>query len=1583
MIYTSGSTGRPKGAMISHRSIVNRLAWMQDAYRLEEGESVLQKTPISFDVSVWELFLPLLVGARLVLAAPGGHRDSSYLLRLLAEEDIRVLHFVPSMLQVFLEEPDLKEAQGVRLVIASGEALTPELAQRTETLLNAELHNLYGPTEAAVDVTAWPCHRGARRSVPIGRPIANTCIHLADPSLRPVPLGIPGELLIGGLNVGRGYLSRPSLTAEGFIPDPFATQPGQRLYRTGDLVRTAPDGVIEFLGRLDHQVKLRGFRIELGEIEAALVEQPAVREATVQVHGEGVRKRLVAYVVPKTDEPDTTTHTLGDEFTAPLERALASRLPEYMVPQVWVGLASIPLTPNGKLDRRALPVPDATPQKAEFVAPSSPEEETLAAIWTEVLGVERVGTLDNFFALGGDSILSIQVSARARAAGLPVPPRLLFQAPTIAGMVQALGDAPASVEPSAPIESRPFEESGLEGNALEEVLTDLAPPQVDPQQILEDLYVLSPMQQGMLFHSLLTPDSEVFCEQYTFTLEGELDVPSLEEAWNQVVTRHAPLRTSFLWGRENQPLQAVYREVPIPWRHEDWRNLDPAVRQQTLEETLIEDRRQGFDLSQAPALRLALFRTAEERHVFVCHFHHILMDGWCLPILFREVFTLYDGLRTGRPATLEEPQPYRDYIAWLRRQDPGAAERFWQEQMAGLQALSPLPLDSPLAEEAKANRERKVELPIQEAAALEAFARRHGITLGTLLQATWALLLNRAGGSETVVFGVTVSGRPAELPGIESMVGLFINTLPLRIGVPPGQALVPWLQELQKLQAEAREHQHIPLARIQSWSELPTGQALFESLVVFENFPVDATADAMRQSLGVVEGQVAETTNFPLSLFSGPPQGPSQTLPLALAYNPGRFTERGIDQLLGHLRTLLGAMVESPAGRPLGTLPLLSASERHQLIHQGNDTATDFDAQGTTLEALFEHQVRRDPQAVALIYGEDSLSYGELNDRAEALAYHLRAQGAGPETVVAILLERSFELIVALVATLKSGAAYLPLDSGYPQDRLDFMLSDARPAALVTSQSLLEATLPSLPDGLPVLDVSDPALGEAPQSSEPRPSADDRRLAYVIYTSGSTGRPKGAMLSHRGIVNRLLWKAAHYGLSPADVLLQKTPVSFDVSVWELFAPLITGARMVLARPEGHRDNRYLVELMRRESVTMVHFVPSMLRPFLETPGLEELHALRLVIASGEALPRDLAQRCAERLQARFDNLYGPTEASVDVTSWRSNPATDPEGPSVPIGLPIANTSLHLLDAAGEPVPMEFPGSLLIGGVSLARGYLNRPALTAERFVPDPFGPPGSRLYHTGDLARRRALEGDGFGAFEFLGRLDGQVKLRGQRIELGEIEAALGRHPAVDTTVVGIYGQPPNERLVAHWLPTSPGEGSEATVEAPSSEDLRAFLVASLPTIMIPTDFMVLDQIPLTPSGKVNRRALPEPQREAKPERSEPLNPVEEKLLQLCTELLDGVPVHIEDNFFAIGGNSINAITLVGRLQQSFQVEISLAEMFTAQSLEELGTWILQRQAQQEDDEAMAALLAELEELSDDAAQELLLEESTSKGGPS
>ncbi|MHA6757718.1 non-ribosomal peptide synthase/polyketide synthase [Streptacidiphilus sp. PAMC 29251] len=1477
VLYTSGSTGQPKGVVVPQRAIVNRLLWMQEQYPLTAEDRVLQKTPSSFDVSVWEFFWPLITGAALVLAKPGGHQDPAYLAELIQAEDVTTLHFVPSMLAAFLDEPAAAECTGLRRVLCSGEALPAALAARFHsTLLSAELHNLYGPTEASVDVTAAQIRPGAE-SVPIGRPVWNTRAYVLDAALRPVPPGVAGELHLAGVQLARGYLNRPGLTAERFVADPFG-EPGTRMYRTGDLARWNHTGELEYLGRVDDQVKIRGFRVEPGEIEAVLSQHPDVAHCAVVVR----EQRLVGYVVPPTGRqaPNATE----------LRAHAAAALPEHMVPAAFIALATLPLTPNGKLDRRALPAPDFAAEVTD-TAPRTPREELFCGLFAEVLNLDRVGAADDFFTLGGDSIVAMQLVGRARAAGLAISPRDVFRHKTPAGLAAVAGEPAVAVQaPTA---------------ALLLALSDDETAELVTWDAAEAL-PLTPLQAGLLFHASFDsasfdpaaegPASEgpdVYTVQVSHDLEGPLDAERLRAAGQALLDRHANLRAGFRYLASGRPVAVVPRTVQLPWRQLDLADLSPIALEARWTEVLTQERRR-FDPAQPPLLRLLLVRTGPQQHRLALSHQHLLLDGWSLPQLMRELSELYES-PTGETAP---PIPYRDYLAWLAQQDAEASAAAWTQALDALEGPTHLaPADPNRTPVLPATH--TVRLTPELTAALTALARTRGLTVNTLVQAAWSILLSRLTGRDDVVFGATVAGRPPELAGSESMIGLFINTVPVRVRLDQREPLAAFLDRLQDEQSQLMPHQQVGLADIQRRAGL--GE-LFDTLIVFESYP-DAEGPALGAGSGLrtTVRDHQDSTHYPFTWAVEP----DERLTLTAEYRPDLFDRATAERMAGSMVTLFEAMAADPA-QPLGRLDTLTDTDRHTVLETWNDTALPHSP--STVPALFEAQTAEAPDAMAVVSGRVSWTFAELNERANRLARLLVGQGAGPERIVALLLPRSADHLLALLAVLKAGAAYLPIDAELPHERVLALVEDAEPL-LILSTEALAAGLPDTGTRLLLLDAPKTTQLLAEQSGENLATGPDPlHPAYVIHTSGSTGRPKGVVVCHASVVN--LFHSHRRSLhDPAKRRTARRHLrvghawsfSFDAS-WQPQLWLLDGHALHILDEETRRDPELTAAAIRAQGLDFIEVTPSFLAQMIDSGLIEDGDCpLAAVGVGGEAVPDALWRQLSALPTTDAYNLYGPTEATVDALVARIG-----AGPGPLVGRPVGNTRAYVLDAALRPVPPGTTGELYLAGAGLARGYLGRTDLTAERFVADPyghlFGAPGARMYRSGDLARWTED-----GQLDFLGRADDQVKIRGFRIELAEIEAVLARHEAVAQVVVlAREDRPRVKQLVAYAVPA---EG----VPMPEPSALRALAASALPDYMVPAAVVVLDALPLLSNGKLNRRALPVPDFATATASRPPANEREQALCDLFAEVLGLPGTGAEDDFFALGGDSIVAMQLVSR----------------------------------------------------------------------
>jgi amino acid adenylation domain-containing protein/FkbH-like protein len=1041
-----------------------------------------------------------------------------------------------------------------------------------------------------------------------------------------------------------------------------------------------------------------------------------------------------------------------------------------------------------------------------------------------------------------------------------------------------------------------------------------------PRKAIESIYPLSPTQQGMLFHHLYSPDSRAFFLQVCCTLEGDLDAVALKRAWQETIDRHPVLRSAFVWEKLKQPLQVVQPTVAIPWSEQDWRSLPANELPSRLERFLEEDRQQGFSIAQAPLSRVTCLRTGEQRTELIWSHHHLILDGWCLPRLLQEVFSTYQAYCNGETPTITPPRPYQDYIQWLQQRDTQKAAAFWQGQLSGF--APPPPLD--FGDRAKTGecsapvyQWQTLELSPTLTERLRDLVQEKGCTLSLLFQGVWAILLARYTGTTDVVFGCLVSGRPPELVGVETMIGVFFNTLPTRIEVDGEASFLDWLARLRLANAERLQYADSSLAEIRQWSGISPDNPLFESVLAFHNYPIDEYFHQSESVIRLQNIQVIDRSDAPLTITVLP----HEKLSLQIEYYRDRFQDDTIARLLGHFQTLLEAISRMPT-ETIDRLPWLTPKERHQLLVNWNATERDYPLD-RGLHRHIESQVEKNPAAIALVYEGQKLTYQELNEQANQLAHHLQELGIEPQAMVGVLAERSLEMVIALLGILKAGGAYVPLDPELPADRLHYLLQDSGVSLLLAQ----EQWLPQIPSGsFSVFCLDRHRQTLAHQSTENlAEEVTGDCPAYTIYTSGSTGQPKGVINTHRGIVNRLLWMQEAYNLTPDDRVLQKTPFGFDVSVWEFFWPLLTGACLVIAKPGGHRDSGYLVWTIERERITTLHFVPSMLQVFLEEPEIERCISLRRVICSGEALPLKLQERFFERLSCELHNLYGPTEAAIDVSYYACSP--DRSLGTVPIGRPIANTRLYILNENGQPVPIGVKGELHIGGVGLARGYLNRPELTSERFIADPFGTTShDRLYKTGDLARY--LDD---GNIEYLGRNDNQIKLRGFRIELGEIEAALDRYPGLRTSAVSVdTRRPDSPALIAYGVPLG---------SPPEEKELLAFLRQTIPDYMLPSAFVWLERLPVTVNGKLDRCALPLPDDSVFCQYSEfiaPRNPIEEQMATIWSEVLQLDRIGVRDNFFALGGHSLLATRMIALLRSAFQRDLSVRDLFENPTLETL-----------------------------------------------
>ncbi|WP_431081179.1 non-ribosomal peptide synthase/polyketide synthase [Pseudomonas thivervalensis] len=1954
VIYTSGSTGQPKGVAIAHRNVLALIDWSRSVYSRDDIQGVLASTSVCFDLSVWELFVTLANGGSLIIA-----RNALELSQLPARDQVRLINTVPSAIAALQRGGEIPAS--VRIINLAGEPLKQSLVDalyggselardsggsaphgptdRTPSRAGslpqgiAHVYDLYGPSEDTTYST-WT-RRTAGGTANIGRPLKHTASYLLDADLQPVPQGVSAELYLSGAGITRGYLGRAAMTAEKYVPNPFSSR-GERLYRTGDLTRYQADGALQYVGRIDHQVKVRGFRIELGEIEARLQQQPQVRELAVLAQDGEHGQQLVAFIVPS----EATVLTEAErqvQLRETLKAALREHLPDYMVPAYLVFLAELPLTPNGKLDRKALPAIDGSEQQREFVAPHSPMEKALAAIWQDVLNLDSIGLEDNFFELGGDSIVSMQVVSRARQAGIVLNPKALFQHQTLRSLAlvarqgdshaidqglargavpltpvqqwfferdiperqhwnqslllvpgepldavalasalarlaehhdslrlrftqvnghwqqvyaepsatsllwqrqatsveqlnalcddaqrsldledgpllrallvdmadgsqrvllaihhlvvdgvswrvllddlqqfyrqlragqaiqvptktsaygqwaahlqghldgfmgsldywRAQGHAPAgnglpcdyperllevrderkvqmrldaeqtrqllqqapkayrtqvndllltalartvcrwtgqdstliqleghgredlfegidltrtvgwftslfpvslspapalsaSVkaikeqlravpdkglgygvlrylgEPSVRAElaalpapritfnylgqfDRQFDDGALfvpssEGSgaaqharaplanwltvegqvyggelslnwgfsermfkqqtiealaadylaelrALIEHCCALEAPQATPSDFplarisqaqldslpvaagqLDDLYPLSPMQQGLLFHTLYEQAAGEYINQLRVDVQG-IDAQRFADAWQATLDAHDILRSGFVWqGDLEQPLQIVHRQVELPFTALDWRGRDHLA--EALNERADAERRQGFDLAQAPLLRLVLVQTeADGWHLIYTH-HHILMDGWSNAQLLGEVLQRYSGrlpkANAGR---------YRDYIAWLQRQDGQLSEAFWTAQLATLQEPTRLARVMSASEIHSGHGDHFQTLDATRTQALEQFARQQKVTVNTLVQAAWLLLLQRYTGHDSVAFGATVAGRPADLPGIEQQVGLFINTLPVIAAPRPDQTVGAWLQAVQAQNLSLREFEHTPLADIQRWAG-QGGEALFDNILVFENYPI-AQALAAGAGQGAVFGDVShlEQTHYPLSVAVTL----GQTLALHYSFDRAHFSQAAVEDISAHLLQLLECFAESPA-RNLGQIALVSTEEqaRQQAANHPQPYPTDI-----AVHQRIAHLAAQKPHATAVIFDGERFSYGDIDRRANQLAHALIARGVGPETRVGVALPRSEGVIVALLAVLKAGAAYVPLDTSYPRERLAYLIEDSGLTLLLTD-SRVSAQLP-LEGANQVLELD--RLDLSLQSADaPSVSVDPQNLAYVIYTSGSTGNPKGVSVAHGPLAMHCQAIGERYAMRDSDCEFHFMSFAFD-GAHERWLTSLTHGASLLIRDDSLWTPEQTYNAMGEHGVTVVAFPPVYLQQLAEHAEREgNPPKVRIYCFGGDAVPNASFERVKRALDPDFIiNGYGPTETVVTPLIWKAGRDVACGAAYAPIGSRIGDRSAYVLDADLNLLPQGMAGELYLGGTGLARGYLNRPGLTAERFVADPFSTCGGLLYRTGDLVRQRVD-----GTFDYLDRIDNQVKIRGFRIELGEVEASLqaldGVREAVVVAQEGTAGS--GKRLVAYVVADEP-------VPKDFAERLREQLKATLPAHMVPAYLLLLDRLPLTPNGKLDRKNLPKPDvSQLQQTYVAPRSALEQQLVSIWQDVLKLAQVGLRDNFFELGGDSIVSIQVVSRARQA-GIHFTPKDLFQHQTVEAL-----------------------------------------------
>ncbi len=1475
VIYTSGSTGKPKGVMIEHWTLMNRLNWMQKICPFAENDTILQKTPFTFDVSVQEMFFWVFRGSQVCFLTPGGEKEPEKIVETIEKYQITTLHFVPSMLSVFLDHlengVDLQRLTSLKQVLASGEALQIQHVEKFNEYLykpfGIKLHNLYGPTEATIDVTHFDCSISeGKANIPIGKPIDNIRIYIVDQSNRLQPLGVPGELCIAGDGLARGYLNRSDLTKEKFVSNPFES--GERMYKTGDMVRWLSTGNIEFLGRMDHQVKIRGFRIEPGEIEARMLQHEEIKEVVIIPRDdEDGSKYLCAYLVS------------GKELTvSELREWIGIELPEYMIPSYFVRLEAMPLTSNGKLNRKALPEPDGTIQTGtEYVAPQNEIEEKLALIWEQILGVAKIGINDNFFDLGGHSLkATVLVSQIHKELNVEVPLSEFFKRPTIKQLAEYI-------------------------EVSEENLFSAIQPVEE-----KEYYPASSAQKRLYIQCQFEGAGVSYNMPAAMVIEGRLNSEKVEQTFKKLVQRHETLRTSFHM-LEGEVVQKVHSEVDFEM------SCTPTGES---ERQMCEEFVRPFDLSNAPLLRIGLAKLAEDRHLMMFDMHHIISDAVSMEILVREFVALYQG------RDLPELRvQYKDFSVWqneLFKTDLFESQKqYWLDTFAGQQDSEIPVLNMPtdyLRPSIQSFRGDRINFGIDDelTAQLKELATQSGSTMYMVLLSAYNVLLYKYTGQEDIVIGSPIAGR--RHADLQNIIGMFVNMLALRNAPCSKKTFIDFLSEVRNNTLKAYDNQDyqfeelveklnlkrdlsrntlfdvvFSLQNAQSGMGEMEGLRLIPSKLEYNISKVDLTLDCIEQNDGI--------------LFS-------------FEYCIDLFTQKTIERLASHYVNILRQIAENSDVK-LADINMLADAEREQILYDFNATEMEY-AKDKTLHELFIEQVEKTPEKIALVFEDEKLTYGELNQKTNHLAQLLREYGVARDEIIGIMVERSIDMVIGILSVLKAGGAYMPIDPDYPVERIRYMLDDSNTKILLTNEDHIQKHFTDrIEYSGRVINLKDSnAYTGDGHNLENINSPED--LVYVMYTSGSTGKPKGVMIEHRGVVSLSKYYNEMFSLAEGRNIVHMSNVSFDTSVVEIFPPLIYGACIYVIRKELALDRSKFMQFVEENQIHIAQFVPMTLKEILAQS--EKPESLNNIIVGGDQLEDTLKDEILS-LGYQLTNHYGPTEGTVDaiVAKCEESKST--------IGKPISNTKVFILDQDNNLSPVGVPGELCIAGVGLARGYLNRPELTVEKFVANPVVPE-EKMYRTGDLA---CWQSDG--NITFLGRIDNQVKIRGYRIELGEIESQLLKHENIEeVVVVDKVDSNGNKYLCAYIVAED-----ELTVS-----EMRDHLSKELPDYMIPGHFMQIDNLPLTHNGKVDRNALPEPDGSINTgvEYVAPTNEIEEKLVEIWQEVLGVEGIGITHNFFEVGGHSLKAMNLLSKIHQELNVEVPLSEVFKSPTIKELTQYI-------------------------------------------
>ncbi|KAF9166965.1 hypothetical protein BGX20_000067, partial [Mortierella sp. AD010] len=1477
VIYTSGSTGKPKGVMIEHHSVVNAAIAHAEAFGVDKNSRVLQVASLSFDTSVHEIFMPLCCGGSVYLPPDNIRSDRDKLWKYMSDNSITYATFTPSLLQ---DGKDLPLTNVPLTVALGGESLSANLLSQISDQM--AVYNDYGPTEATISAAYWKAPKDFTADiVPIGRPHKNHRVYILDAQRQLVPLGALGEIHIGGVGVARGYLNRPDLTDDKFIPDPFAREEGARMYKTGDLGRYLPDGNIVYFGRNDHQVKIRGFRIELGEIEARLVEHPAVSEAVVIALGEGNVKRLVAYVVAKPDA----------QLANSLRSHLVERLPDYMIPAAYVRLDMFPLTSNDKLDRRALPAPDEDAfARQAYEEPRGEIEIALAQIWTELLHLDRVSRHDNFFMLGGHSLLAVRLMNRISTLGVQLPLSSLFSSPHLSSLAEVVNTNLSQGYASLPM---------------------ITP--VDRNGVLP----LSFAQQRMWFLAQLDGVSDIYHVPISIHLHGTLNREALQQSMNDLFTRHEALRSVFV-AVNGQPSMQILESKELTV---DYIDLRYAVdRDEQLLASTHKAVHTSFDLTQGPLVRVTLIQLADNEHILVLTLHHIISDGWSMGIMERELSQMYSA-HCGSDSISLPPLSiqYSDYAAWQQQWFSGDRLKdhadFWRDTLVGAPVLTELPTDRPRPDQqSMTGSSIPVSFDAELTASLNRISQKHGVTMFMTVLTAWSVVLSRLSGQDDIVIGTPSANRSHHK--MENIVGLFVNTLALRIDLSANPTAQNLLDRVRQRTLAAYEHQDMPFEQVVQIVQPPRKTEhtpLFQVMFSWQNNEVSEwNLQGLEASYYELEYDIVK---FDLELDLYEENG---EIVGNLSFSTALFNQSTMERYMGYLRCVLQAMCDN-VNQTIDSVDIISPEERTLLLQTWNSVDQEYPTH-ETMHEFFERQVERTPEATALVYEEERLSYKELNERANRLAHYLVELGVKPDSRVAICVKRSLAMVVGTMAILKAGGAFVPLDPSFASERLQTILSDAAPTVLLADAAGIEALRQADTSMMTIVDPNKDLSHSTTNVSVP--GLTSRHLAYIIYTSGSTGKPKGVMLEHRGLANLAQTHTKFCGILEHTRLMQFASFSFDASVWDIMLPLSSGAALYLPPDSIRIDRDALWRYMDRHSITHASFTPSFLQEGRDLPPLN--NPLTLILG-GEALTPTLLRNLT-RQGITIINDYGPTEVTVSAATWRCPPQFDDT--FVPIGRPVIHSRLYVLDVQRQLVPIGAVGELYVGGVGVARGYLNRPELTSEMFIPDPFvSDTDARMYRTGDLVRYLPD-----GNLLYLGRKDNQVKIRGFRIELGEIEGCLLDHPAVSEAVVVVMGEGTDKRLVAYVV---------SELKEHLSPQLRAHVAAKLPRYMVPGAFVRLDTMPLTSNDKLDRKALADipftsEEYSCLDDHSEPiLDPTQLAIHNIWKRLLPSSPtwIPVTENFFDLGGHSILATRMICEVRLVCNVNLPLNVVFRAPTI--------------------------------------------------